>query len=402
MSKSIGLLFLAACVLAATRAADWPQWRGPHRDGISRETNLLPQWPEDGPDELWSADGLGQGYATVAVSGDLVYTTGIADGQGHLFVFRADGTPVSKTAYGKDSVQGKGYPGARSTPTVVAGRIFVMTGFGVVNCFDQKTLRRLWQVDTFERFGGRQINWEIAESLLVHGDLVICTPGGADALLAALNVADGRTVWTTKGLDSKSAYCSPVVVKHGGREMILTMVEYGAVGVDARSGELLWSHAHKNRYAVHAATPIYHDGWVFISSGYGHGSEMLEIAADGKSVRQVWAAKALDNHHGGVILMGGRLYGTNDRGLVCLDWKTGEVVWTERGVGKGSLTAAGGMLYAYGERNGMVGLIKPEANGARVISSFVIKKGSAQHWAHPVVANGRLYIRHGEIGRAHV
>ncbi len=396
-TKSLVTAALAILTMVQrSRADDWPQWRGPLRDGISREKSLLSEWPAEGPRKLWSVDGLGQGFSTVVVIGKRLYTTGIVDGEGKLIAIQDDGKLLGKSPYGRDSVQGNGYPGSRSTPTVADGRIFVMSGAGVLTCFDEKAGKKQWQIDTFKDLGGRQLTWEVAESVLVDGERVICTPGGREALLAALDVASGRTVWKTRGLDCKSAYCSPLLVTHGQRRLILSMVEYGAVGIDADNGKLLWKYAHKNRYAVHAGTPIYVDGHVIFSSGYGQGTEMLKIAKDGSAADLVWHEKSLDNHHGGIILLGGNVYGTNDRGLVCLDAQTGKPRWVENKAGKGSITVADGLIYAYSER-GQVTLLKPQSAGAEVKGSFKVTEGSGQHWAHPVVANGRLYIRHGNV-----
>jgi len=391
------LATLTACVvltMAVGRAEDWPQWGGPRRDGISREKGLLTEWPAEGPRKLWTVDGVGQGFSTVAVVGNRIYTTGVIDGEGKLIAIQDDGKLLGKAAYGSDSVQGNGYPGSRTTPTVADGRVFVMSGTGVLTCFDHKSGQKRWQVNTFRELGGRQLSWEVAESPLVDGNRVFCTPGGPDALMAALDVDSGKTIWRTRGLDCKSAYCSPILVEHNQRRLILTMVEFGAVGIDADSGKLLWKHAHKNRYAVHAASPVYDDGRVIFSSGYGEGTEMLRIAKDGSAAELAWQEKSLDNHHGGIILLGGNLYGTNDRGLVCLDAQTGKPRWLEGKAGKGSITVADGLIYAYSER-GQVTLIKPGASGAEIKGSLKVTEGSGQHWAHPVVANGRLYIRHG-------
>jgi outer membrane protein assembly factor BamB len=387
---------MVAVAICGLRADDWPQWRGPARDGISRETNLLREWPEGGPRKLWSTDGLGQGFSTVSVIGKRIYTTGVVDGVGTLVAIQDDGKIIGKYAYGSDSVDGGGYPGSRSTPTVADGRIFVMSGTGNLTCFDETSGQTLWQVDTFAAFGGRQLRWNVAESVLVDGKRVICTPGGPEALLVALDVATGKPVWRTSGLDSLSAYCSPILVQHNGQRLILTMVEYGAIGLDADSGKLLWKSAHKNKYSVDAASPVYAGGRVIFSSGYGQGTEMLKIAADGKSIAAAWQQKGLDNHHGGIVLLDGNLYGTNDRGLVCLDATTGTERWIETKAGKGSITVADGMIYAYSEK-GQVNLFKPGPTGAAVQGSFAVTEGSKQHWAHPVVANGRLYIRHGNV-----
>jgi outer membrane protein assembly factor BamB len=271
-----------------------------------------------------------------------------------------------------------------------------MSGEGVVYCFSAKDGRILWQKDTFGELGGRQIGWSVAESLLVDGDHVICTPGGTTATLVALNARSGQTVWRTNA-DSKSAYCSPVLVNHNGRKIILTMVEDGALAVDAKDGRQLWLYRHRNKYAVHAATPVYYKGRVVISSGYGYGTECLEMNKSGTSVRRVWSNKELANHHGGIIGIGSAVVGTGERGLVCIDIPTGRVNWRAHGVGKASLVYADGLLFMYGEKRGEVALadVTPEKFGG-LTGDFRVTEGTKQNWAHPVVANGVLYIRHGD------
>jgi outer membrane protein assembly factor BamB len=270
-----------------------------------------------------------------------------------------------------------------------------MSGFGLVTCMDAPTGRILWQVDTVQVFGAENTTWNISESLLVVDGWVICTPGGSTALLAALDLETGETVWATPGTGAKSAYCSPLLVETGGNRVIVTMVETGLVGVDLRNGDLLWHVPHKNRHAVHAPTPVYADGLIAFSSGYGEGTVALRLSDDGRQVRPLWQSKDLDNHHGGIILHQGALYGTNNRELVCMDLRTGKVNWTERRVGKGALSMADGMLYAYNEK-GVVSLARVSPQAGEVVSSFRVTEGSGQHWAHPVIDNGRLYIRHGD------
>jgi outer membrane protein assembly factor BamB len=384
-------LFLTVCV----QADDWPQWRGPNRDGKSEEKGLLRKWPATGPRKLWTIEGLGEGFSTVAVVGDTIYTTGMSDGQGRLYAISTSGKIRGRTTYG-DETKGGGYPGPRSTPTVADGRVFIMSGNGVLYCLGAKDGRQIWRRNTFEEFGGRQIGWSVAESVLVDGDRVICTPGGRDAALAALNVKSGQVVWRT-GADTKSAYCSPVLVEHNGRRIVLTMVEEGAIAADAKDGRQLWLYPHKNKYAVHAATPVYYKGRVIISSGYGYGSECLEMNREGTRVRKVWENKELANHHGGIIGIEDAVVGTGDRGLVCIDIESGRVNWRDQGVGKGAITYADGLLFMYGERRGEVGLAEVSAKKfGGLTGTFRVNEGTKQHWAHPVVANGVLYIRHGD------
>lgn len=381
------------------QAADWPNWRGPERTGVAAESGLLTEWPSGGPKKLWSLSGMGDGYSTVSVVGNRIYTSGCFEGEGKLVAITTDGKIIGKASYGKEVSQG-GYKGARSTPTIDSGKAYVMSGFGVVTCFDAGKGKQLWQVDTFREFGGRQLSWQVSESLLIDGKTLYCTPGGPKAMMVALDKNTGEVIWKSEGIGCKSAYCSPIIVDHNGRKIILTMVEEGAVALDASTGRLLWHYQYKNKYAVHAATPIYYKGNLFFSSGYGEGSRMLELSRDGSKYREKWSCKQLDNHHGGVVRIGDCVYGTNDRGLVCLDWETGKVLWTERATGKGSITAFGNMLVVYNE-GGNVTLVNVDKTGAAVRGQFSVTEGDRQHWAHPVIANGVLYLRHGDVLNAY-
>ncbi len=390
------LLALLVCIAMVTglRADDWPQWRGPNRDGRSQEKGLARRWPGTGPQKLWSINGLGEGFSTVAVVGDRIFTTGMVDGQGKLFLISTAGKLLGAKTYGPET-KGGGYPGPRSTPTVAGDRVYVLSGEGLLVCFKLNDGQVVWQKDLFRDLGGRQIQWSVTESVLVDGDRVYCTPGGSDATVAALDARNGREIWRSR-LGGKSAHCSPLLVDHNGRRILLTMAEEGAIAVDAKDGRDLWLHPYKNRYAVHASTPVYLEGMVVISSGYNQGSEGLQMNQAGTAVRKLWENKDLSNHHGGIIRLDDAVVGTGERDLICLDIATGRVKWRDPAVGKGSIVFADGLLYMYSER-GEVGLAEVSAKSfGGLTGKFRVTEGSKQHWAHPVVANGVLYIRHGD------
>ena len=385
--------------MAAPRGmrGDWPQFRGPARDGKSQETDLLRQWPPGGPKLVWAVEDLGIGFASIASEGGILYTTGLEDETGSLYAYSLDGKLAWKKPYGPEWAGGR--DGTRTTPTIDDGLVYVMSSHGRVVCFDAKTGHEKWAVNTAEVFGARIIRWGIAESLLVDGENLICTPGGKNAVIVALNKKTGQTVWICSELDEKSAYCSPILIHRGKHRLILTLTANFLVALDADTGELLWKHGHKAAHNIHAVGPVYEDGRVYITSGYGGArGEMLELSPDGKTFAKKWSDKNLDCHHGGVIVHDGYIYGASDRNLggnwVCLDHETGEVMAEIRAVGKGSVAYADGMLYSYGE-NGQVGLIHASPTDFRMVSSFKVTKGSGEHWAHPTIANGRLYIRHG-------
>ena len=401
MKRGVYLLSALYLVLASITgfSADWPQWRGLTRDGKSPETGLRKEWPVDGCKPLWVADGLGKGYSTVAVAGGLVYATGMVgeDHEGILFAFDLAGNLKWRTPYGLE--WHKRYPGARSTPTVDDGRVYVLTGMGRLVCFDARTGAIQWSEDVAKTFGGEAPVMGFAESVLIHGNKVICTPGGKDAGLVALEKTTGRTIWTSKGFSEQSAYCSPILVERGGKYLIVTITARHVVGLDPETGNLLWRQPQdpEAKDPNHSVTPVYQEGRVYVTSGHGKGGQMIELSPDGQRVRQKWVDKTLNCLHGGVVLVDGYIYGTNLKGKwTCLDLESGEVMYEARGVGMGSVAYADGMLYCYGQ-NGTLGLARASSKEYQLVGSVKVTYGRDQHWAHPVISGGRLYIRHGDV-----
>jgi len=384
-------------------AAEWPQWQGPNRDAKSTETGLLKSWPEGGPKLLWATtEDLGLGYSTVSIAGGRIYTTGMFGKDGYLFALDLDGQLKWKVRYGPEYLKfGKG---SRSTPTVDGDRIYIMSGMGLAACFGLDGNLK-WSVDTEKVFGGRNIRWGICESPLIDGDKVILTPGGTDASMVALDKMTGKTLWTTKGLSDRSAYCSPLHVKEGKKDLYVTLTEAHIVGVSPE-GKVLWQVPYQGQCQAHPNTPVYHDGQVYITSGYNAGGVMLKLTDDGSGAEVLWKDDVLDVHHGGVVLVDGFLYGanwgSNARGdWVCLDWKTGKPRYETTWKCKGSISYADGMLYCYEEKDGHVALVEATPEGFKPISTFQVTQGHDRHWAHPVVCGGRLYIRHGKTLLCH-
>lgn len=395
-SLLLGLMLLAP---GTGFSADSPQFRGPDRSGIFPETGLLKVWPEEGPPLLWTATGLGHGYASLCVVGDRIFVPGTLNtDDGFIFVLTLDGVVERQISYGKETQDGQA-PGSRCTPTIEENRLYILSGLGTIYCIDLKTDAIIWQVNILDRFGGENNTWNLAESLLIDGDRLICTPGGPDAGVAALDKMTGETVWTTRGLSDQASYCSPVIVTHGSRRLLLTETAKLVVGIDADSGALLWTHEHPTDYDIHAVTPVYHKGLVYFSGGYGSGGGALELAPDGSSVSVKWTDKHLDCQHHGVVLIDGHIYGTGHKNskLVCLEMATGTLKWETREVKQGVVIAAEGMLYVYeGPKAGVVSLVKATPAGFERTGSFKVTQGSKNHWAHPVIADKRLYIRRGD------
>jgi len=384
-------------VLAASvaGAADWPQFRGPTRDGLSPETGLMKRWPAGGPKELWSVDGLGIGFSSVAVVDGMVYTTGLIGKEGILFAFDLQGNPKWKVGYGPEWAGS--HPGVHTTPTIDGDRLYLMSGMGRIACHNAKTGEHIWHSDTLPRFSGKNIRWGIAESVLIDGEKVICTPGGRGASVVALNKMNGKTIWTSKGLGEPSGYCSPIAIDVGSKRIVLTLLQQSLVGIDITNGKVLWTHPNKVSYDINAVTPVYRNGLIYVTNGYRQGGHIFELSADGTSLEKKWSEKSMDVHHGGVVLVDGCIHGAGTKGTwCCLDLETGKVKFTARLVGKGSAIYVDGLMYGYGE-NGRVGLIKINPDGYEMISSFEVTRGSAEHWAHPAISDGRLYIRHGDV-----
>ena len=379
---------------AAPKAAsseEWPGWLGPNRDGKSPDLGLLKQWPAEGPELLWSVDSVGKGYSGVAVSGGLVYITGDADGRLVLFAFDLDGKPQWNTDV--DAAWTKSHPGSRATPTIDDGKLYLVSGNGVVGCYDAKTGRPRWARNMGE-FGGSTPNWGYAESVLIYDELAIVTPGGQSCIVA-LDKDSGQPRWASQGFQAGAQYSSCYAFTCEGMPMIVNGTHKGIVCVDPQSGRVLWSNPFSADNTANCPTPVYSDGYVFWANGYGKGGICLKLTVNRGRVaaQEAWSTKDMVCHHGGYIVHEGYIYGNHGSGWVCLDLKTGEKKWQERAVGKGSLCYADGMLYLFGESGGKAGLATCSPQGLQMKGTFQVR-GEGPSWAHPVVIGGRLYLRY--------
>ncbi|MBN1465586.1 PQQ-binding-like beta-propeller repeat protein, partial [candidate division KSB1 bacterium] len=301
-----------------------------------------------------------------------------------------------RTTYGPE--WDAGHKGARTTPTVVDDKIYLISGTMQVTCLDTAG-KIVWRVDMAKEFGARNLHWGMTESPLVDGDKVFCTPGGTGAMMAALNRQNGEIIWQTKGNGQLSAYCSPVIIDHNGRRLLVTMTEKAVVALAPESGTMLWSLPHVTQYDINPNSVLYKDGYLHAISGYGTGGQLFKIAADGKSATKIWANEVPDSQMAGAVLVDGYLYssGHQNRGWACVEWMSGDVKWQSRDYGgKGPIIFADGMLYLYSEKGDVV-LVKPNPDKFEPISAFKMNDGSGEHWAHPVIKDGRLYIRHGDV-----
>lgn len=387
-------VILFSCLSIIANSQEATKWRGPNSSGIYTVDKLLPQWPADGPQIIWSFDGLGQGFTSPVFANNKIYINGMVSGQAVLFVLDQNGKELQQFKYGKEF--DASYPGVRSSPTIVGDLAYLLTGHGKLTCLDLKTGKVVWAKEYTTQFDGTNITWGYTESVLIDGDKLFCTPGGKKNNVMALNRMTGETIWSSLGLGELPAYCTPLLIKLSGRQLLVTHTESHVIGIDATTGKLLWNFAHPNQWAVHPNTPIYFDGGLFVFSGYGQGGEKLKLSADGSSVTKEWDIKSFDSRMGGAVLIDGYIYGSGDSGRSwqCIDWKTGEQKYSSTEVAKGAAIAANNKLIGYSEK-GELFMAEANPSGLKIISKTKVTLGSEQHWAHPVINKGVLYIHHG-------
>lgn len=383
---------------AQSPSTDWPQWRGLERNGVSRETGLLREWPRTGPAVVWSASQLGEGYGSVAVAGSRVFVQGMKNRQSVVTSLdRTSGKPVWSVAIGTAQENDRG-SGPRSTPTVDGDRVYVLTENGDLVCLMVADGKVVWRRNILRDFSGRNINWLVSESPLVDGNRLIVSPGGRNAGMAALDKMTGMTIWVSKELSDEAGYASPVVADVQGVRTIMTLTGNAGIGVRATDGKLMWRYGNVANNTANITTPVYSNGKVFYTSAYGTGGALLALKASGETVsaQEVYFTRNMQNHHGGVVLVDGYLYGFNNSILTCLEFDTGKVMWRDRSVGKGSVAYADGHLYILSENN-IVGLVEASPKGYRETGRFTISDQGWPTWAHPVVSGGRLYIRNQNV-----
>ena len=383
------LLVLLSTNLLAQTPGDWPQWRGPNRDGISKETGLLKQWPADGPPLVWKATGAGRGYSTMSIAGGRLFTMGLRGDREYVIAFDiSTGKEAWATPHGRVFKNDRG-DGPRGTPTVDGDRVYALGGNGDLSSLDAKTGRIVWAMNVLTKFGGQNPNWGVSESPLVIGEKLLVTAGGPGASIVALNKKDGTLIW--KSQSDGAGYSSGMPLQMGNATQVVFFTSQRALGLDLKDGKLLWEYPRAANDVANVATPIVNGNRVFISSDYGTGAGVVEIKADGKA-QEVYFTKDMRNHHSSSVLIGDYLYGFSSSILTAMRFDTGEVAWRDRSVGKGSLVYADGNLYAFSE-NGVVGLIEATPTGYREKGRFRIEQDSLPTWTHPVVAGGRLYLR---------
>ena len=393
---------------ASLHAQVTAQWRGIDRAGIYNEKNLLKTWPSGGPALLWENGTIGNGYGSPAITDDRIYICGEIDTTGYLFAFDHNGKLIWKSGYGNEWVLN--YQGARCAPTVAGDLIYVSSGLGNVACFNIKKGETKWSVDMLKDLRGRFTLFGHAESILVDGDKVFLVPGGLYDNVVAMNRFTGKVLWVCKGQGEIPGYNSPYMIRLPERNVLVTFSAYSLLGIDAKTGELLWTHNQVNipvderkpgNGDTHSNTILYENGFIYYIAGDGNGAVKLELSGDGKQIKQIWRNKGIDNYMGGFIKTGNYIYSclSEKKVLISLDANTGQIADSLK-VGTGTIIFSDGLLYYYNQK-GEMNLVKPEQGNLRLISSFKITAGTKEHFSHPVIHNGVLYIRHGKVFQAY-
>ncbi len=404
--KTTIVIFILA-IISWSSNAQITQWRGPNRGGIFNETGLLKSWPEGGPQQILEVENIGKGWSSPVFVDGMIYTTGMIDTLDYLSAISMDGTMKWQVPYGRSWT--KSYPDTRSTATIEDNRIYVQSGTGRVACIDGETGKDIWAVEVDKKFNGEYHVWGNSETPLIIDDKVICTPGGKETSVVALNKMTGETVWQSECVGGPRSYVSATVYEFNGLRFILAATASHLIALEPAIGKVAWTYQYwkpvkwkwQDNGLIWANTPTFKDNQIFLSMGYDYPAVMLTMDSTGTSVSEKFIDHTLDNHIGGLVLYDGYVYGSNwynnsNGRWVCMKWDNGEIKYVADWDTKGPIVMADGLLYCYNER-GNVALVKPDPDSFDIISEFRIKKGSGPHWAHPFIADGKLFMRHGDV-----
>jgi outer membrane protein assembly factor BamB len=384
------------------------QWRGENRNGMYNETGLLKEWSADGPQMLWKFEGLGEGHSSVAIAGGKLYVTGMHGDNLVLYVFDLTGKLLAEKVIGKE--WNANWNGTRSSVCINDGKLYIFNALGTLFCIDETTLNEVWKKDLLSEFDGRNIMFGMTENPLVVGDKIFMTPGGEKHNMVALNKQTGKLIWSSPGLSKFSTYCSPLYIGDQSVPLVVTWMASSKEGMardawidnvlvafHAETGELLWSQTLPSQNDINPNTPVYIDGMILAATGYKGGTWLYRLKDGGKASELVWKNDEMDNQMHGAIKTGEYIYasGHMNRSWFCVDWKTGETKYKVQQLAPANVIFADGMLYVYSEK-GTMNLVKPNPDKFDLVSSFNVTLGTAQHWAHTVIHQGVLYLRHGD------
>jgi outer membrane protein assembly factor BamB len=399
----LGLLIISVPVFNQEEIA---QWRGPLRNGIYPDLNLKTKWPEAGLPVVLKIEGIGKGWSSAVVYNHVIYVSGLRDSMEVLSAYDMKGSRLWEKVYG--NAWTASYPDSRNTPTVEGNRIYISSGVGEVVCLNAAKGDIIWKKNPHKEFKGIFDKWGMAESLLLTDKAVICSVGGTDASVVALNKNTGELIWKSPATGDTRAYVSPLMIERNGKKIILVLLSRNLLGINPLNGEILWTFdlikdlTSPGNPMRHANTPLYKNGEIFITRGYDADAVMLSLSEDGRSVKLKWKNPVLDTHLGGVVEVNGFIYGSNWESNIkgrwaCLEWNTGKVMFEQEWFNKGPVIYADGHLYFMDEKNGNLALALPDPSGLKIVSTFRVMDGTGLYWAHPTIYDGKLFIRHGDV-----
>jgi len=399
-------LTIAFVLLVVFVFAQPVQWRGPQRDGKFQETGLLKKWPDAGPGLLLKVEGIGKGYSSVIATDNYIFATGMKDSLDYLSCITTEGKIKWQVSYGHSWV--KSFPDTRSSPTIEGDRVYIISGVGELVCLNVEDGVIRWKVNVDKEYKSDWHTWGVSESPLIVDDKVICTPGGKTTSVVAFNKMTGKLIWKSVSVGGQRSYVSPIIYNYKQLRFILAATATSLIALEPTTGKVAWTFKYLEEGKwddpglIWATTPVVKGRDIFISMGYDYRNVMLQMNEEGTSVTEKWSNLILDNHHGGLIELDGFIYGSNwvsnSKGKwVCLDWETGAAKYETDWLTKGSMVYADGLLYVLEEKTGTVALIKPNPQSFEVVSSFKLQGGIGPFWSHPFIANGKMYLRHGDV-----
>ena len=400
--QKLFILFLFALLISCKQTPQTTEWRGTNRTGVFEAKNLLKSWPQEGPSVLWEVETLGNGYSSPIVTDEHIYVSGEVDSIGYLFKLDQSGNEIWRSAYGKEWTTN--FPGPRGTPTLAGELIYLCSGLGDVFCKDVSTGKTVWQKSMLNDLQGVSPRFGYSQALVVHDDFVYCQPGGTENNLVALNRYSGELIWAAKGVGERPAYNSPCLFKWGNKKILAAFSAYHLLGFDSQTGQLLWTHEQTNTRPedrqpgqgdTHGNTILFDNGFIYYAAADGNGGIKLALNETGDAITEVWTTPKLDNFMGGFVKLNNTLYTGSHRKqqLVAINSDTSTKTDSLK-LGRGITIAADSMLYFY-SNNGTVSLIEPSSSQLTSKGKFRLKKGTKEHYAHPAIHNGKLYLRHG-------
>lgn len=403
--KRLSLLFatLFSVLIVVSQPANW---RGPKGDGKFTDTGLLKKWPDGGPQLVLKVEGIGKGYSSVIATDKLMFATGMIDTLDYLSCITSEGQIKWKVPYGRSWKQS--FPDTRGSATVDGDRVYVISGTGQLSCIKVEDGTTIWKVNVDKDFQSEWHIWGVSESPLIVDDKVICSPGGKITSFVAFDKMTGKLIWQTESVGGPRCYVSPIIYEYKQFRYILAATGTHLVAMEPATGKIAWTFKYWDGAKwdqpglIWANTPVTRGADIFLSMGYDYRNVMLTMAEDGRSVTEKWSNMVLDNHHHGLIELDGNIYGSNwisngKGNWVCQNWNTGETKYETDWQNKGEIIYAEGLFYILDEKGGNVALVNPNPQSFEVINSFKLQGGSGPFWSHPYIANGKLYLRHGEV-----